>query len=231
MENDEIDLRQLLKLLWDKKVTILIIVLIAVIAGWVYTSFMVKPVYTSSIRLILAQKNTTDASTGVITQTDVTLNDKLIDTYKEIAVSNSVIRTVINNLDLKNVDEDALKKEINVTAITGTQILKISVTDKDADRATKIANEMGKVFSERIKDIYKIENVSVLDEAETPEGPSNVNHKRDMLIFLAVGIVLAIAIVLLANMLDNSIKSSADIETLNLTVLAEIPECDFGSKR
>lgn len=231
MENDEIDLRQLLKLLWDKKVTILIIVLIAVIAGWVYTSFMVKPVYTSSIRLILAQKNTTDASTGVITQTDVTLNDKLIDTYKEIAVSNSVIRTVINNLDLKNVDEDALKKEINVTAVTGTQILKISVTDKDADRATKIANEMGKVFSERIKDIYKIENVSVLDEAETPEEPSNVNHKRDMLIFLAVGIVLAIAIVLLANMLDNSIKSSADIETLNLTVLAEIPECDFGSKR
>ena len=90
---------------------------------------------------------------------------------------------------------------------------------------------MGKVFSERIKDIYKIENVSVLDEAETPEEPSNVNHKRDMLIFLAVGIVLAIAIVLLANMLDNSIKSSADIETLNLTVLAEIPECDFGSKR
>lgn len=231
MENDEIDLRQLLKLLWDKKVTILIVVLIAVIAGWVYTSFMVKPVYTSSIRLILAQKNTTDASTGVITQTDVTLNDKLIDTYKEIAVSNSVIRTVINNLDLKNVDEDALKKEINVTAVTGTQILKISVTDKDADRATKIANEMGKVFSERIKDIYKIENVSVLDEAETPEEPSNVNHKRDMLIFLAVGIVLAIAIVLLANMLDNSIKSSADIETLNLTVLAEIPECDFGSKR
>lgn len=231
MENDEIDLRQLLKLLWDKKVTILIIVLIAVIAGWVYTSFMVKPVYTSSIRLILAQKNTTDASTGVITQTDVTLNDKLIDTYKEIAVSDSVIRTVINNLDLKNVDEDVLKKEINVTAVTGTQILKISVTDKDADRATKIANEMGKVFSERIKDIYKIENVSVLDEAKTPEGPSNVNHKRDMLIFLAVGIVLAIAIVLLANMLDNSIKSSADIETLNLTVLAEIPECDFGSKR
>jgi capsular polysaccharide biosynthesis protein len=231
MENDEIDLRQLLKLLWDKKVTILIIVLIAVIAGWVYTSFMVKPVYTSSIRLILAQKNTTDASTGVITQTDVTLNDKLIDTYKEIAVSNSVIRTVINNLDLKNVDEDVLKKEINVTAVTGTQILKISVTDKDADRATKIANEMGKVFSERIKDIYKIENVSVLDEAETQEEPSNVNHKRDMLIFLAVGIVLAIAIVLLANMLDNSIKSSADIETLNLTVLAEIPECDFGSKR
>lgn len=231
MENDEIDLRQLLKLLWDKKVTILIIVLIAVIAGWVYTSFMVKPVYTSSIRLILAQKNTTDASTGVITQTDVTLNDKLIGTYKEIAVSNSVIRTVINNLDLKNVDEDVLKKEINVTAVTGTQILKISVTDKDADRATKIANEMGKVFSERIKDIYKIENVSVLDEAETQEEPSNVNHKRDMLIFLAVGIVLAIAIVLLANMLDNSIKSSADIETLNLTVLAEIPECDFGSKR
>ena len=231
MENDEIDLRQLLKLLWDKKVTILIIVLIAVIAGWVYTSFMVKPVYTSSIRLILAQKNTTDASTGVITQTDVTLNDKLIATYKEIAVSDSVIRTVINNLDLKNVDEDVLKKEINVTAVTGTQILKISVTDKDADRATKIANEMGKVFSERIKDIYKIETVSVLDEAETPEEPSNVNHKRDMLIFLAVGIVLAIAIVLLANMLDNSIKSSADIETLNLTVLAEIPECDFGSKR
>lgn len=231
MDNDEIDLKQLLELFWNKKVFILIVVLIAVIMGYIYTSFLVKPKYTSSTTLILAQRNSAD-STGTITSTDVTLNDKLIDTYKEIATSNTVVRTVITNLKLTNIDESTLKKEINVTAVNGTQILKISVTDSNADMATKIANEMGQVFSKRIADIYKIDNVSIIDEAETTGIPSNINHKKDMLIFLVGGIVIAVALVLLINMLDNSIKSSTDIErALNLNILAEIPECDFSSRR
>lgn len=231
MDNDEIDLKQLLELFWNKKVLILIVVLIAVIMGYIYTSFLVKPKYTSSTTLILAQRNSAD-STGTITSTDVTLNDKLIDTYKEIATSNTVVRTVITNLKLTNIDESTLKKEINVTAVTGTQILKVSVTDSNADMATKIANEMGQVFSKRIADIYKIDNVSIIDEAETTGIPSNINHKKDMLIFLVGGIVVAVALVLLINMLDNSIKSSTDIErALNLNILAEIPECDFSSRR
>lgn len=232
MDNDEIDLKQLLELFWNKKVFILIVVLIAVILGYIYTNFLIKPKYTSSTTLILAQRNSEDATGGMITSTDVTLNDKLIDTYKEIATSNTVVRTVITNLNLTNIDESTLKKEINVTAVTGTQILKVSVTDSNADMATKIANEMGQVFSKRIADIYKIDNVSIIDEAETTGIPSNINHKKDMLIFLVGGIVIAVALVLLINMLDNSIKSSTDIErVLNLNILAEIPECDFSSRR
>lgn len=231
MDNDEIDLKQLLELFWNKKIFILIVVLIAVIMGYVYTSFLVKPKYTSSTTLILAQRNSAD-STGTITSTDVTLNDKLIDTYKEIATSNSVVRTVVSNLGLASTKEAELKKEVNVTAVTGTQILKVSVTDSNADMATKIANEMGQVFSKRVADIYKIDNVSIVDEAETTGIPSNINHKKDMLIFLVGGIVVAVALVLLINMLDNSIKNSSDIErALNLNILAEIPECDFSSKR
>lgn len=231
MDNDEIDLKQLLELFWNKKVLILIVVLIAVIMGYIYTSFLVKPKYTSSTTLILAQRNSAD-STGTITSTDVTLNDKLIDTYKEIATSNSVVRTVVSNLGLASTKEAELKKEVNVTAVTGTQILKVSVTDSNADMATKIANEMGQVFSKRVADIYKIDNVSIVDEAETTGIPSNINHKKDMLIFLVGGIVVAVALVLLINMLDNSIKNSSDIErALNLNILAEIPECDFSSKR
>lgn len=231
MDNDEIDLKQLLELFWNKKVLILIVVLIAVIMGYIYTSFLVKPKYTSSTTLILAQRNSAD-STGTITSTDVTLNDKLIDTYKEIATSNSVVRTVVSNLGLASTKEAEIKKKVNVTAVTGTQILKVSVTDSNADMATKIANEMGQVFSKRIADIYKIDNVSIVDEAETTGIPSNINHKKDMLIFLVGGIVVAVALVLLINMLDNSIKSSTDIErALNLNILAEIPECDFSSKR
>lgn len=232
MENDEIDLKQLLELFWNKKTFILIVILIAVILGYIYTNFLIKPKYTSSTTLILAQRNSEDATGGMITSTDVTLNDKLIDTYKEIATSNTVVRTVITNLNLTNIDESTLKKEINVTAVTGTQILKVSVTDSNAEMATKIANEMGKVFSKRISDIYKIDNVSIIDEAETTGIPSNINHKKDMLIFLVIGIVLSFGLILLINMLDNTIKNSADIErALNLNILAEIPECDFSVRK
>ena len=232
MENDEIDLKQLLELFWNKKTFILIVILIAVILGYIYTNFLIKPKYTSSTTLILAQRNSEDATGGMITSTDVTLNDKLIDTYKEIATSDTVVRTVITNLNLTNIDESTLKKEINVTAVTGTQILKVSVTDSNAEMATKIANEMGRVFSKRISDIYKIDNVSIIDEAETTGIPSNINHRKDMLIFLVIGIVLSFGLILLINMLDNTIKNSADIErALNLNILAEIPECDFSVRK
>lgn len=230
MENDEIDLKQLLELFWSKKIFILAVILIAAVAGYVYSNFFVEPKYTSSTTLILAQRNSTTSET--ITSTDVTLNDKLIDTYKEIATSATVVRTVISNLNLSNIDENVLKKEINVTAVTGTQILKISVTDADAELATKIANEMGNVFSQRITDIYKIDNISIVDEAETTGIPSNINHKKDMAIFLAGGLVVAVGLVLIMNMFDNTVKSSSDIEkAININILAEIPECDFASKR
>ena len=77
-----------------------------------------------------------------------------------------------------------------------------------------------------------MENIKPLDDAQVPTAPSNINHVKDLLIFLAGGIVVAIIYVVLANLLDNTVKNSNDIEkAIGINVIAEIPVYEFGRGR
>jgi capsular polysaccharide biosynthesis protein len=173
----------------------------------------------------MVQTNTSGDNSKGITQTDVTMNDKLVPTYQSLATTNSVVREVINNLGL-NEDEDSLRKNISVTSEKSTQVLIISVTDSDPEMATKIANELSEVFSSKVSEIFKIDNINIVDKAEVPENPSNINHKKDILIFAGGSFVLSIIFVFLKNIFDNTVSSREDIEReLNLIVLNEIPDC------
>lgn len=73
---EEIDLKELLTLFWNKKTQIILIVLIFILLGVIYTTGFVKPKYTSSTTLLLATGNTS-SKTNTITTTDVTLNSKI----------------------------------------------------------------------------------------------------------------------------------------------------------
>lgn len=224
-ENEEIDFKDFFRIIWKGKNVIFIVTIIGLIIGYVYTMFFLKPKYTAYTKLIMVQTNTSGDNSKGITQTDVTMNDKLVPTYQSLATTNSVVREVINNLGL-NEDEDSLRKKISVTSEKSTQVLIISVTDSDPEMATKIANELSEVFSRKVSEIYKIDNINIVDKAEEPENPSNINHKKDILIFAGGSFVLSIIFVFLKNIFDNTVSSREDIEReLNLVVLNEIPDC------
>ena len=77
-----------------------------------------------------------------------------------------------------------------------------------------------------------MQNIKPLDDAKVPTAPSNINHIKDILLFLAGGIVLSVIYVVLANLLDNTVKSSSDIEkAIGINVIAEIPVYEFGRGR
>ena len=61
-------------------------------------------------------------------------------------------------------------------------------------------------------------------ETEVSNTPSNINYKKDVVIFAFIGLVISIIYVLIANMLDTTIKTAEDIEKeFKLPVLASIP--------
>ena len=232
---EEIDLKELLTLFWNKKTQIILIVLIFILLGVIYTTGFVKPKYTSSTTLLLATGNTS-SNTNTITTTDVTLNSKLVSTYSTLIKSKTVLRQVISNLGI-NISEDELEKNITVSQEKDTEIIRISVTNADATTAAKVANEVAKVFSQRVSEIYKINNVQVVDQAEVDTIPSNINHTKDVIIFAFVGVVVAVMYVLIANMLDTTIKTAEEVEKeFKVPVLASIPLYNFepakkGGKR
>ena len=221
---EELDLKELLQIFWEKKMQIILIIAIFAVIGVIYTLTLVTPKYQASTTLLLATNSASNkTTTESITTTDITLNSKLVSTYSKLVESSKIIRKVISNLSL-NMDEETLKKSISVTAVEDAEMIRIAVKNEDPVLSTKIANETATVFIENVKEYYGIENVHVVDEAEIPQEPSNVHHTKDVIIFAFIGIVISIIYVLVENMLDTTIKSEEDIEKISgLTVLATMP--------
>lgn len=218
---EELDLKELCKMFWNRKIRIILIVILFVIVGMIYSIFFVTPMYSSSTTLVLASNlNVKDSS---ITATDLSVNSKLVSTYSELVKSKNVLRTVIDNLDI-DIDEEDLRKNIDVSPVKDTELIEITVTNENKYYARKIANEIAEVFMEKVKSIYNIENIQVVDEAETSNEPSNTNYKRDIAIYIMAGLVVSGLYVLIENMLDTTIKSAEEIENVyQLPVLASIP--------
>ena len=212
---EELDLKDLFMMLWNKKLQIILIIAIFAVIGFIYTMGFVVPEYSSYTTVLLVGSSNNNTG-NTITTTDITLNSKLVSTYSVLIKSTDVVSQVISNLGI-DMDVEALKRNISVTSEEDTEeedteVLRITVTDQNPSYAARIANETAKVFSEKVAEIYKINNVYIVDEAKESSTPSNVNHIKDLVIFIAMGIVVSVGYVLVANMLDTTVKSVEDVE-------------------
>ena len=199
--------------------------------GYGYTMNFVKPQYISSTTLILVsqpkENGKEEKDTETITSSDISLNSQLVSTYGEIIKSKSVLKKVIRNLDLE-ISEESLKKKIDVKAISNSGILKVSVVFSDPQVAETIANEIAQAFIEKSEELYKIDNVKVLDEAEINTTPTNINHKKDIILFVGIGACVSALYIWIIYAVDTTVKATDDLEKkYHVTVLASIPNCTF----
>lgn len=226
---EELDLKELISIFMKHKVLIIMVVVIFALAGAIYTLKFITPLYTSETTLVLAQAGvennlpTTTTGSSSITSSDVALNSKLVDSYIEIATSHDkVLSKVIENLNL-DISIAKLESIIKVTQKTDTNVIRIIVEHTDPELSCKIANELARSFVEAVEEIYKLNNLSVLDQAKIPQNPSNIHFAKNVVIFAFIGGILVSGYILLINMLDTTVKSDIDIErTVNLPVLASI---------
>lgn len=229
---EELDLKEIFKVIWGGRKLIITLTIIAIIIAAIYSFVLQTPKYQSSTTLVLTKaETTTDAGTSVTT-TDVTMNQKLISTYSEILKSKSVLSQVISNLEIANLTEGELRSNVTVTAIKDTEVIKITVSNENSEYAKRIANEIGKVFSAKISEMYKINNVYTLDVAEAPSSPYNINPPKYMTIAAIVAIFVSCAYLIIRSLFDTTVKSAEEIEkALKVPVIAQIVYYDETVKR
>lgn len=230
---EELNLKQLINIIWNGKKYIIITIILSVLLGIGYSYFLVTPKYEASTTLVLAkaeEKATNEISTG-ITQTDLNINQNLVSTYRELIRSKTVIREVMENLKIKDLKETTLKNNITVSSVRDTELIEITVKDENPERATNIANEIAKVFTVHVAEIYNINNVHVIDKAELNNVPYNVHHTKDIAVIALIGAILSIVCIIILSLLDTTVKTQEDIEKVTGTIiLAEIPEISFDLK-
>lgn len=220
---EELDIKELLYEFWKKKFLIVVIVVMGIASGMFYSQFLVKPMYKSTTTLVLSKPTSNESSSTGITTNDITINQKLVSTYSEIMKSRSVASSVREKLSL-SMSESDIEKSITVQSKKDTELLEISVSNADPKTASTIANTLAEVFTEKVKEVYKIENVSVIDKAIPDEMPYNVNLKKTIALFAIGALFIACAIIFATVYFNNTFKNPDEIEkTLGLPVLAVIP--------
>ena len=226
---EEINIRDFLNYLKKYVLVIVAVSLVLVIGVFVYDKSIKKPLYTTYTTIILTKSN--EAQTGTtITQNDILLNQKLVETYSKIIKSKLVLEQVISETGVTYTAEE-LSENVNVEAYENTEMLKISVTDQDPELAASIANSIAQVFSGEIAKIYQINNISVVDVAVTPEEVSNNTLKRDLLIALFISIFGTIGVVFVVYYFDDTVKLTDDLEEeIGMPVVAKVFKSDIGSK-
>lgn len=221
---EEINLLEFFKYYLSKITIVITLILLVITAGNVYNLLERKPLYESNTTIVLATEAKNDNSTSSTTYTDLQLNKNLVSTYSKIIKSRKVMQAVIDKEKI-DYNYETLQKNVTVTSVDDTELIKISVSDEDSKLAEKIANAIVPIFSEEVKRIYKIDNVSVVDTAIASDEPYNINYLKENFIYILIGIVLGSGIIFIMFYFDTSIKTSEDIEEkLGLTVLGIVPK-------
>lgn len=214
------------------KVIVLVVILVVSVAGFV-SFFVMKPEYEASATLLVQSQQ---AAGEQVMYNDILANQKLVKTYTEVIKSRYVADDVIERLSL-TMSPEALLGKVKVITAADSLVTKITVADSDPERAVQIANGFAVSFSHNLSKIMKVDNVSILDKAQSTKNPAPArpNPKMNIIIAAVVGTIIGVMIALVMEFLDKTIKSEDEIEELLgvpvLGVIATISEGEQRGKR
>ena len=217
----EIDVLSLLRTIWRKKFLILLTAILTTGLAFAYSAFLATPQYDSTTRLYVVTQSS-DNVAGITNQ-DLQAGSFLVKDYKEIILSQDVLKNVTTTLGIT----DDIKEKITVNIPVDTRILSISVRDSDPNQAATIANTLREEAARKIIEVTKVSDVTTLEEALPAENPSTPQTKRNLVLGFVVGAFLATALVLVLEVLDDRVKRPQDIEEgLGMTLLGVVPQAE-----
>ena len=222
MENQrevEIDLLGLVYYLKKKIAILLTVTAVFALVSFVISAFFVVPEYTASTRVYVLNR----ANDQNLASSDFSIANYMIKDYTILITGQNVTDKVVQKLGLQ-MSAGALSGKISVTAQENTRVLQISVTDTDPQRAAEIANCVREEAAVQIKSIMDVDAVNLVYEAKVPGAPSSPNVGKNTLLWAAIGLIAAIAVLAAIFMLDDAIRTEEDVERyLGLGTLGIIP--------
>ena len=220
----EIDVFQLVKVLWKRKFLIVLTAIIAGLAAFAYSSFVIKPQYTSTTRIYVVNRNQADKPG--LTNQDLQAGAYLVKDYREIILSQDVLEKVVADQKL-TMDAKTLGRKVSVTVPAETRIVSISVRDGNPEEASRIANALREVAAQKIISVTRVSDVTTLEEARPATSPSSPNIRRNTMIATIAGVGFVTIVVLLVELLDDRVKRPEDIEeVMHISLLGVIPNLE-----
>lgn len=222
-EYEMIDLREVFSLVKKNLVAIFVSVAVFALAGLLITTLLIRPKYEATATMIVNSREDQQAQTAV-TNDQINSARQLVNTYAVILKSDTVLGKTITDLKL-DMDYEQLVKKVSIEAVDSTQVMKISVQDRDPETAKKIVSSIVKQAPEIIIKTVKAGSVEIISQPKAGARPVSPKKSMNTLLAGLVGGVISVGIIFLRSAMNNKFMNDKDItKHLGLTVLGVIPE-------
>lgn len=175
--------------------------------------------YTATISMYILSGSNSTTTTNSSLNSDLSASQMLANDFAEIAKSDRVRTKTAEDLQMTSLKG----YDISVKSSTTTRVISVSVTGANPDAVSIIANQVGIELQDIAVQVMDLESVNIIDEATTPTDPSGPNRALYTLVAFLVGFFLAIAIVVIEDMLNTTFKTPEQAEELTgVAVLGRI---------
>ena len=230
-EEIEIDLARLLGALMKRAWLIGIVAVLCAVLTLVGTVLFITPKYEASSMFYVNNSSLSLGDMDVsISTSDISASKSLVKTYIVILTARETLNDVI---DYAGVDRtyNELKKMIHAEAVNSTEVFQVTVTSEDPVEAEQIADAIAYILPKRIANIIQGTTATVVDSAILPLGASSPSYTKNTLIGFALGLVAICAVLVVLELLDNTIRREEDITELSThPILAAVPDMEAPGK-
>lgn len=227
-ETTILDIGYVLLILKKNIISIFVWVIFGLIVSMGIVFLFIEPKYSSNVDILVNQKASNEQVQYAAQQADL----QAINTYKDVLTKPIILASVLK--EVKRIDNyqgnlGTLEKSIKVSNQTNSQVVTVTVTDKNAYVAADVANTIGKVFTKKVKKMMQVDNVTIVSNAKVSTRPVSPNKKIFALMGAVTGLVVGIVVAFIKELTDKTVKDSSFLtDELGLTNIGSVYHLDIN---
>lgn len=222
-EEMEIDLKEIMYILWKKLWVILLCAVIGASSLGAYNTLMTVPTYSASSTIYVLTKQ--------ISGINLTLSAQLTKDFAILAKSRPVVEKVVDELEL-DMSYEELVRCVSVNNPEDSQLLTITATTTEPKLSRDIANAMADSVASRIAEVMMTDEPTIAENAVTPKKANEGGMMKSVFLGGVLGAILAAGAIFLLHLFDDTIKNEEDVKKyLGVEVLAAFQEKDKSKKK
>ena len=223
---DNISVMFILNILKKGWKLMIIFLLLGAAASYAISTYFITPMYSSNLSLYVMSSNSVNQNTA----SDINFSSRLARTYIIILQESTVREQVANKLHTK-ISAGQLAGMVTFEAVDDTEVIKISATSSDPELSAEICNVYGSVAPEVLQRVVKAGSVEIIGKAKASGSPISPNIRNNTLYGAVAGVAVAIVIVLLRVLIDNTVQSEEEFKRIvGIPVWASIPSFTNSAK-
>ncbi|WP_304682205.1 YveK family protein [uncultured Ligilactobacillus sp.] len=233
LQNDgtiTLDIRRFNVIMKKNILGIVICGVIGLVLSTIVSTVIMTPKYESSVDILVNQK-----SSDIQTQLNVQQADlQAINTYKDVLKKPIILSDVLKQLREKDNYQgnlEDLQSSLNITNETNSQVVTVTAKAENPYIAKDIANMVGEVFTNKIKKLMQVNNVTIVSDARLNTTPVSPNRKLIIIVGTILGLFIGIIIGLIKELTNTKISDMSYLtDELGLTNLGTVYHIDNKNK-